>query len=36
MITQKELKKILFYNPKTGIFKWKISPVGRIKINDHE
>ncbi|MDD2263112.1 MAG: HNH endonuclease signature motif containing protein [Candidatus ainarchaeum sp.] len=34
MITQKELKKILFYNPKTGIFKWKISPVGRIKIND--
>lgn len=30
-ITQKELKKILKYNPETGIFKWKISRQGTKK-----
>lgn len=30
MITQKRLKEVLDYNPKTGMFAWKI-PTGRRK-----
>ena len=32
MLTQKEVKKYLDYNPDTGIFKWKIS-IGVAKPN---
>lgn len=32
MITQKELKKFVSYDPLTGIFIWKVSTNGRIKI----
>ena len=32
MITQKELKKFVHYDPPTGMFTWKISTNGRIKI----
>ncbi|MCK5236058.1 MAG: HNH endonuclease [Deltaproteobacteria bacterium] len=34
MIAQKELIKILNYNPETGIFMWKISTNRKIKIGD--
>ena len=33
-ITQKELKRQLKYNSKTGIFTWKIQKSNRIKIGD--
>lgn len=34
MITRNELKKILNYNRKTGIFKWNIKASKNIKVND--
>lgn len=34
MITQKELKKFLSYDRKTGIFVWKIATASRVKIGD--
>ena len=32
MITQKELKEVLSYNPLTGLFVWKISPSNSVPI----
>lgn len=34
MITQKELKRIINYDPSTGIFTWKISPRYNINMGD--
>ena len=34
MLTQKQVKKYLDYNPYTGIFKWKIDRYKRIKAGD--
>lgn len=34
MSTHEELKRILNYNPKTGIFTWKIKPCHRVKVGD--
>ncbi len=34
MITQKKLKRILDYNPKTGIFRWKIRPANHILVGN--
>ncbi len=31
-MNKRELKEVLDYNPKTGIFKWKISPANQIEI----
>ena len=28
MLTQKQLKEVIHYNPKTGIFRWRSSRVG--------
>lgn len=34
MITQKDLKKYLFYNPESGIFLWRVSKGSRAKEGD--
>ena len=34
MITQKELKEILDYNPDTGILTYLISPANHVKVGD--
>lgn len=34
MITQIELKQMLYYDSDTGIFNWKLRPANRIKIGD--
>jgi len=33
-LTQKELKKFVDYDPKTGIFRWVIANSNRVKVGD--
>ncbi len=33
-MNQRELKEVLDYNPKTGIFTWKIKPRDGVHIGD--
>ena len=34
MMNQSELKKILYYNQKTGVFIWMVSKSNRVKVGD--
>jgi len=34
LITQKELKESLHYNPETGVFVWLASPHGKVNAGD--
>jgi hypothetical protein len=33
-ITAERLREVLYYDLKTGIFTWRVSPVGWIKVGD--
>lgn len=33
--TASELKEVLFYEPETGMFKWRVAPTARVKVGDH-
>ena len=34
LITQEKLRELLYYNPETGIFRWKNTPSRKVHAND--